>query len=177
VTSGSVARNSDQQTTEVVYFLLHNIYKFSLCLTGNTIHLCSVARNSDHRTTEVVSVAHTDMELTVWGISEITYSHEGAVAQVINTGFSLWMSEWFHMQSGGQSCTRAHFSPSNINPPPLINILILLHSHVSNLDQAEHCISAHCCTSSTLSHLLPSLMQLHSTLLIGQHISHLWSLS
>jgi hypothetical protein len=30
------------------YFLLHNIYKFSSYLTGNTIHLCSVARNSDH---------------------------------------------------------------------------------------------------------------------------------
>jgi hypothetical protein len=46
--SGSVARNSDRYTTEAVYFLLHNIYKFSSYFTGNTIHLCCVARNSDH---------------------------------------------------------------------------------------------------------------------------------
>jgi hypothetical protein len=46
-TSGSVARSSDNQTTEEVYFLLHNIYKFSSYLTGITIHLLSVARNSD----------------------------------------------------------------------------------------------------------------------------------
>jgi hypothetical protein len=31
-----------------VYFLLHNIYKFSSCLTGSTIHLRCAARNSDH---------------------------------------------------------------------------------------------------------------------------------
>jgi hypothetical protein len=47
-TSGSVARNSNHETTEAVYFLLHNIYKFSSYLTGSTIHLCCVARNSDH---------------------------------------------------------------------------------------------------------------------------------
>jgi hypothetical protein len=47
-TSGSVARNSDHKTTEAVYFLLHNIYKFSSYLSGNTIHLQPVARNSDH---------------------------------------------------------------------------------------------------------------------------------
>jgi hypothetical protein len=47
-TPGSVPRNSDHWTTEVVYFLLHNIYKFSSYLTGNTIHPRSVARNSDH---------------------------------------------------------------------------------------------------------------------------------
>jgi hypothetical protein len=47
-TSGSVARNSDHYTTEAVYFLLHNIYKFSSYLTGNTIHLRSVASNSVH---------------------------------------------------------------------------------------------------------------------------------
>jgi hypothetical protein len=37
--------------TEAVYLLLHNIYKFSLYLTGSTIIFCSVARNSplDHR--------------------------------------------------------------------------------------------------------------------------------
>jgi hypothetical protein len=45
-TSGSIARNFDHKTTEAVYFLLHNIYKFSLHFTGNTIHLRSVARNS-----------------------------------------------------------------------------------------------------------------------------------
>jgi hypothetical protein len=44
----SVARNSDHKTTEAVYFLLHNIYKFSSYLTGSTIHLRCVARNSDH---------------------------------------------------------------------------------------------------------------------------------
>jgi hypothetical protein len=33
---------------EAVYFLLHNIYKFSSYLTGNTKHLRCVARNSDH---------------------------------------------------------------------------------------------------------------------------------
>jgi hypothetical protein len=33
----------------VVYFLLHNIYKFSSYLTGSTILICSVHRNSDHR--------------------------------------------------------------------------------------------------------------------------------
>jgi hypothetical protein len=47
-TSGSVASNSEHQTIEAVYFLLHNIYKFSSYLTRNTIHLRSVARNSDH---------------------------------------------------------------------------------------------------------------------------------
>jgi hypothetical protein len=47
-TYGSVVRNSDHYTTEAVYFLLHNIYKFNLYLTGHTIHLRSVARNSDH---------------------------------------------------------------------------------------------------------------------------------
>jgi hypothetical protein len=47
-TFGSVARNSDHKTTEEVYFLLQNIYKFSSYLTGNTIHLRSVARKSDH---------------------------------------------------------------------------------------------------------------------------------
>jgi hypothetical protein len=47
-TSGYVARNSDHYTTEAVYFLLHNIYKFSSYLTGSTIHLRFVARNSDH---------------------------------------------------------------------------------------------------------------------------------
>jgi hypothetical protein len=47
-TSGSVARNSDHYTTEAVYFLVRNIYKFSSYLTGNTIHLRSVARISDH---------------------------------------------------------------------------------------------------------------------------------
>jgi hypothetical protein len=47
-TSRSVARNSDHYTAETVYFLLHNIYKFSSYLTGNTIHLRCVARNSDH---------------------------------------------------------------------------------------------------------------------------------
>jgi hypothetical protein len=41
-TSGSVARNSDHKTTEVVYYLLHNIYKFSSYLTGNnTAPFCS----------------------------------------------------------------------------------------------------------------------------------------
>jgi hypothetical protein len=44
----SVARNSDHETTEAVYSLLHNIYKFSTHLTGNSIHLRSVVRNSDH---------------------------------------------------------------------------------------------------------------------------------
>jgi hypothetical protein len=34
-----VARNSDHETTEAVYFLLHNTYKFSSYLTGNTVHL------------------------------------------------------------------------------------------------------------------------------------------
>jgi hypothetical protein len=53
-TPGSVARNSDHWTTEVIYFLLHNIYKFSSYLTGNTIHLRSAARNSDHQTTQAV---------------------------------------------------------------------------------------------------------------------------
>jgi hypothetical protein len=53
-TSGSVAMNCDHSTTEAVYFLLHNIYKFSLYLTGNTILVGSVARNCDHSTTEAV---------------------------------------------------------------------------------------------------------------------------
>jgi hypothetical protein len=53
-TSGSVPRNSDHETTEAVYFILHNIYKFSSYLTGNTIHLRCVAKNSDHETTEAV---------------------------------------------------------------------------------------------------------------------------
>jgi hypothetical protein len=39
---------SDHWSTKAVYFLLHNLHKFSLYLTGSTIHLCSVARNSDH---------------------------------------------------------------------------------------------------------------------------------
>jgi hypothetical protein len=47
-TSGSVARNSDHYTTEAVYYLLHDKYKFSSNLTGNTIHLRCVTRNSDH---------------------------------------------------------------------------------------------------------------------------------
>jgi hypothetical protein len=47
-TSGSVARNFVHKTTEAVCFLLHNMYKSSSYLTGNTIHLLSVARNSDH---------------------------------------------------------------------------------------------------------------------------------
>jgi hypothetical protein len=47
-TSGSVTRNFDHYTIEAVYFLLHNIYKFSSYLTGSTIHLRSVARNSDY---------------------------------------------------------------------------------------------------------------------------------
>jgi hypothetical protein len=47
-TTRSVARNPDIWTTEAVYFLVHNIYKFSSYLTGITIHLRSVARNSDH---------------------------------------------------------------------------------------------------------------------------------
>jgi hypothetical protein len=50
----SAARNSDHLTTEAIYFLLHNIYKFSSYLTGSAIHLRSVARNSDHLTTEAV---------------------------------------------------------------------------------------------------------------------------
>jgi hypothetical protein len=54
-TSGSVARNSDHYTTEAVYFLLHNIYKFSSYLTGSTIHLRSVARNTDHQTTDSIN--------------------------------------------------------------------------------------------------------------------------
>jgi hypothetical protein len=33
---------------EAVYFLLHNIYKFSSYLTRNTIHLRSESRNSNH---------------------------------------------------------------------------------------------------------------------------------
>jgi hypothetical protein len=41
-TSGSVARNFDHLTTEAVFFLLHNIYKFSSYLTGNnTSPFCS----------------------------------------------------------------------------------------------------------------------------------------
>jgi hypothetical protein len=47
-TSGSVARDSDHQTTEAVYFLLHNVYKFSLYVTGNTIPLRSISNNSVH---------------------------------------------------------------------------------------------------------------------------------
>jgi hypothetical protein len=47
-TSGSVARNSDHYTTEAVYFILHNIYKFSSYLTRNAIHFHSAARNSEH---------------------------------------------------------------------------------------------------------------------------------
>jgi hypothetical protein len=46
--SGTVARNSDQYTSEAVWFLLHNIYKFSSYLTGNTIYLRSAARNPHH---------------------------------------------------------------------------------------------------------------------------------
>jgi hypothetical protein len=52
--SGSVARNSDHWTKEAVYFLLHNIYKFSSYLTRNTTYLRSATRNSDHQTTETV---------------------------------------------------------------------------------------------------------------------------
>jgi hypothetical protein len=44
----SVTTNSNHYTTEAVYFLLHNIYKFSSYLTGNTLHLSYVTRNSDH---------------------------------------------------------------------------------------------------------------------------------
>jgi hypothetical protein len=44
-TSGTVARDSDHCTTQAVYFLLHNIYKFSSYLTGNAIRLRSVAIN------------------------------------------------------------------------------------------------------------------------------------
>jgi hypothetical protein len=45
----------------MVYFLLHNIYKFSSYLTGITIHLLSVARNSEDKTTEAaIYVAGTD---------------------------------------------------------------------------------------------------------------------
>jgi hypothetical protein len=41
-TSAFVARNSAHETTEAVYFLLHNIYKFSSYLAGsNTSPLCS----------------------------------------------------------------------------------------------------------------------------------------
>jgi hypothetical protein len=40
--------STGNETTEAVYFLPHNIYKFSSYLTGNTIHLRSVARHSDH---------------------------------------------------------------------------------------------------------------------------------
>jgi hypothetical protein len=51
--SGSVARNSDYQTTEAVYFLLHNIHKFSSYLTGNnTSPSCS--QEPHHKTTEVI---------------------------------------------------------------------------------------------------------------------------
>jgi hypothetical protein len=40
--SGSVARNSDHWTTEAVYFLLHNIHKFSSYVTrSNTSPFCS----------------------------------------------------------------------------------------------------------------------------------------
>jgi hypothetical protein len=46
--SGSVARNSDHQTTEAVNFLLHNIL-IQFVPHRNTIHLRSVAKNSDHR--------------------------------------------------------------------------------------------------------------------------------
>jgi hypothetical protein len=53
-TSGSVARNCDHLTTEAVYILLHNIYKFSSYLTGSKIHLRCVARNSGHQTAEAV---------------------------------------------------------------------------------------------------------------------------
>jgi hypothetical protein len=35
-------------TTEAIYFLLHNVYKFSSYLTGSTIHLRCVTRNSGH---------------------------------------------------------------------------------------------------------------------------------
>jgi imidazoleglycerol phosphate dehydratase HisB len=53
-TSRSLARNFDHYTIEAVYFLLHNIYKFSSYLTGSTIHLRCVARNSDHYIIEAV---------------------------------------------------------------------------------------------------------------------------
>jgi hypothetical protein len=46
-TSGSAVRNSAHKTIEV-YFLLHNIHKFSSHLTGSIKHLCYVARNPDH---------------------------------------------------------------------------------------------------------------------------------
>jgi hypothetical protein len=53
-TSGSAAGNSDRWTTVAVYFLLHNIYKFSSYLTGSTIYLRYVAMNSDRWTTDAV---------------------------------------------------------------------------------------------------------------------------
>jgi NADH:ubiquinone oxidoreductase subunit E len=43
-----------QNSQKAVYFLLHNIYKFSSYLTGNTIHLGCVARNSGRYNTEAV---------------------------------------------------------------------------------------------------------------------------
>jgi hypothetical protein len=46
--SGSIAMNSDHQTTEAVYFPLYNIYKLSTYITGSTIHLRSADRISDH---------------------------------------------------------------------------------------------------------------------------------
>jgi hypothetical protein len=55
-TSGSVARNSDHQTTGAVYFLLRNINKLSSYLTRITMHFRYVARNSDHYTTEAVEL-------------------------------------------------------------------------------------------------------------------------
>jgi hypothetical protein len=45
---GIINTRKHNNNTEAVYFLLHNIYKFSSYLTGNTIHLRCVARNSDH---------------------------------------------------------------------------------------------------------------------------------
>jgi hypothetical protein len=47
-TPESVARSPDHKTTEAVYFILHNMYKFSSYLTGNTMYPRRVARNFDH---------------------------------------------------------------------------------------------------------------------------------
>jgi hypothetical protein len=57
-TSGSVARNSGHWTTETIYFVLHNIHKFSSYLIGITIHLHCVARISDRSTTQAVYITY-----------------------------------------------------------------------------------------------------------------------
>jgi hypothetical protein len=57
LTSVSVARNSDHKTREAVYFLLHNIHKFSSYLTGSTITtpFCSLELWAlDHRDGQLV---------------------------------------------------------------------------------------------------------------------------